>query len=422
MFGENLNADTSNCQMKWSIYLKPNFYFMKFIYFLFSFMIIFNSCQKITDHVTKENIDNKISSYLELQVKQNKKLKNYISEIRINIKSTTIRQIDYKHSKVIVANLGDEFGKTEVNKLEVTKEITNNEVTRNEVLKTNKYFLVLYLSNNEIINGHILKIESVASDVVIQNNIYKIINLEESVGFNSDITFRGLNQQFLYQIHYRDGKTGYSVVMSNNELNKSSGNNVSVAYASCIDWYLVTTYYFSDGSTATTEQYLTTTCDNQDCNPDPLLQSVIPSNCDNGSGWNSFEPQKKLCGNYDWKQVGSAHYAILNNLYATFSPNNNPSIKITSTFPDACINIPDHCLSGTNTFSSYFNDAFNRAVLYVETQLSSNNLPGGDYFVQQALKNRVAFELNINCGGAIFNNGGCSGNIPRSNTNYCPLF
>ncbi len=100
MFGENLNADTSNCQMKWSIYLKPNFYFMKFIYFLFSFMIIFNSCQKITDHVTKENIDNKISSYLELQVKQNKKLKNYISEIRINIKSTTIRQIDYKHSKV----------------------------------------------------------------------------------------------------------------------------------------------------------------------------------------------------------------------------------------------------------------------------------------------------------------------------------
>lgn len=43
-------------------------------------------------------------------------------------------------------------------------------------------------------------------------------------------------------------------------------NTTNERAKACIDWYLVTTYYYSDGGRRTTDQYLFTTCDDNECN------------------------------------------------------------------------------------------------------------------------------------------------------------
>lgn len=75
---------------------------------------------------------------------------------------------------------------------------------------------------------------------------------------------------------------------------------------SCIDWYLVTTYYYSDGSTRTTSEYLYTTCrspDSEYCMAVPKrdqegVQSLeISVQCGGGDGGYEPKPSDKICQN-----------------------------------------------------------------------------------------------------------------------------
>lgn len=62
-----------------------------------------------------------------------------------------------------------------------------------------------------------------------------------------------------------------------NRKDKSEGK-----VSSCIDWYLITTYYYSNGSKRTTEHYLFTTCDDNECNTTRVAAGKI--NCGGGGG------------------------------------------------------------------------------------------------------------------------------------------
>lgn len=74
------------------------------------------------------------------------------------------------------------------------------------------------------------------------------------------------------------------------------------------------------------------------------------------------------------------------------------------------------------SLSLMFNSAFNKAVSTVEDRLGGTGprIPGGDYFIYTELKNEIQKELNKECQGSVFNNGGCSSNIARNTPKFCP--
>jgi len=86
--------------------------------------------------------------------------------------------------------------------------------------------------------------------------------------------------RWLSQLKIKDGK----IISTANVQAKNKEINSSHRIDMCIDWYLVTTYHWADGSSTESEDYLGTTCD--DCD-NPEYASICPGNGGGGSGDNT---------------------------------------------------------------------------------------------------------------------------------------
>jgi hypothetical protein len=96
------------------------------------------------------------------------------------------------------------------------------------------------------------------------------------------LTFITIYDRFLFESSYKDGSLHAVAVMDKNK-NRTGTGPVATSASQCTDWFLVTTYYYSDGTTYQTSEYVGTTCG--DCTiGDPLNQSLI---CDDGTGGGS---------------------------------------------------------------------------------------------------------------------------------------
>ena len=155
-----------------------------------------------------------------------------------------------------------------------------DEVKAKKHLDNNSALSLLLLTDN---NGKIKWgqiVYFVPKDGRKRNEISK--NIIDEIFHNKDMedegifTFMSISGNLLYKLEYRDKKL-YSSAVPKEKNNSSTVNGANL----CIDWYLVTTYHYADGSSYTTEEYLGTTCDGCD-NPD--YQSFCPQSGSGGGG------------------------------------------------------------------------------------------------------------------------------------------
>lgn len=294
--------------------------------------------------------------------------------------------------------------------------------------------LIIYLHNGKIADVKTVQILTNEDHTSINNHLADIINFKKSE-FNGDVIYRNLKGKFLYTVHYSKDSFGYSNLTTKSNSKKSTiktSSTIKTNNIECIDWYLITTITYTDGSQSVSEEYVGTTC-HSTCQSDPYQsQNFCDDNPGGGGGGEiptefTTTPNLKLCGQYSWTLSGGlpdgAKNTVIGNLTATFSPNNNPTITLSARFADACVTIPNYCSTNEYTLSLMFNTAFNKAVSSVESRLGSNGpgqIPAGDYFVYEELKKEIQKELNIECQGSVFNNGGCSSNITRIKPQFCP--
>lgn len=78
--------------------------------------------------------------------------------------------------------------------------------------------------------------------------------------YSGKLTLYNLFQDIQFFNIIEDGR-----LIANGNINGTKNGNASGRTSGCIDWYLITTYYYADGSKKTTDQYVFTTCDDE-CN------------------------------------------------------------------------------------------------------------------------------------------------------------
>ena len=116
---------------------------------------------------------------------------------------------------------------------------------------------------------------------VPDNTFHDILN-KGTVTTNGLFQFLGVAGQWKYQLDYKNGKLySFGLVEQKDKPVNAAGRIDEIV---CIDWYLVTTYYYEDGTTSQTSEYLGTTC-NGECG-NPMYQSLCP---DGSSSSNDYE-------------------------------------------------------------------------------------------------------------------------------------
>jgi hypothetical protein len=126
--------------------------------------------------------------------------------------------------------------------------------------------LVLILSQQGLITkGNIIQFiaEPGKSRSIPENSFSKIFNYQK-LDCDGQFAVLSLSDRLLYQMKYEDGSLR-SVGVAEPKKHPTAANGPDpdpIGPAPiCTDWYLVTTYYYLDGTTEQTEQYLYTTCE-----------------------------------------------------------------------------------------------------------------------------------------------------------------
>jgi hypothetical protein len=124
--------------------------------------------------------------------------------------------------------------------------------------------------SGEIRQGNVVQYASGVTDAdnsFTNNTITKIYNNQKIDG-SGKFTLLSIYDKFEYELAYNSGSlqsTGYMEP-------KTTANGRT---STCIAWYLVTTTFYSDGTSETDETFLGTTCYESGCYPnDPNLQSL----------------------------------------------------------------------------------------------------------------------------------------------------
>lgn len=152
--------------------------------------------------------------------------------------------------------------------------IDNKKTFQNNYKKSNNY-LVLYKSknNDRIISDAIFQFQSLStnSGMIIKKGIISNLLTNKNINLNIKIRAITIFDQFLKESKFKDGKKEYESIIKEKE--NVNERKMSLE-GNCIDWYLVTTYYFPDGSTYVTSEYVGRTCGNCAIG-DPMNQSII---------------------------------------------------------------------------------------------------------------------------------------------------
>jgi hypothetical protein len=95
---------------------------------------------------------------------------------------------------------------------------------------------------------------------VSEKTIQNIINGEHVVD-NGMYKFIDLKGNLQYQVRYKNGKLYSFGKPVREDLTNAHKSKNTAARGGCLAWYLITTYYYADGSSSQTKEYLFTTCD-----------------------------------------------------------------------------------------------------------------------------------------------------------------
>lgn len=256
---------------------------------------ILSGCKKLENNQqSEEALFNK--SYLFLKsmqqtVSTKKALK--IQKIINNLSQRNIKEIHtYKENKAIMCDL--------VSYKKYSK------YQYKEVL----YKIIFKLRDNEIIDAFIYTIYTNENESYVNDNITNILKGND-VTFSGEVTSNALDDKFLLTKIFKNGKLlstkelQINISKDKNHISESlsafnSRNTIKSSTINCIDWYEVTTYYYSDGHSEQTWSYLRTTCSNSCGYGDP---TEVQNFCDfeSGSGGSSGNAADSTnpCGNAD---------------------------------------------------------------------------------------------------------------------------
>lgn len=249
-----------------------------FIVFSFVLISLISGCKKLEiNQQSEEALFNKSSLFLKsmLQtVSTNKALK--IQKIIDNLSQRNIKEINtYKQHKAIVCDL-----------------VSYKKYSKDK-FKDVFYKVIFKLRDKEIIDAFIYTIYTNENESYINENITSILKGND-VKFSGEITTNALDDKYLLTKTFKNGKLEstrelqINISKDKNHITESlsafnSGNTIKSNTINCIDWYEVTTYYYSDGHSEQTWSYLRTTCSSSCGYGDP---TEVKNFCDfeNGGG------------------------------------------------------------------------------------------------------------------------------------------
>lgn len=120
-------------------------------------------------------------------------------------------------------------------------------------------YLVLVVAGEEIIKGNIIQYLPEEEGKPLPLYTFSKIFNHELLEVNGKFTILTISDRFLYELNFKQGKLNSVAVMQSKSEAAGRTNR-------CTDWFLITTYYYSDGTTVVTEEYLGRSC-SVDCGP-----------------------------------------------------------------------------------------------------------------------------------------------------------
>jgi hypothetical protein len=171
--------------------------------------------------------------------------------------------LDFKHVKTIKSHFGQEILVVPISSLQKIQ---------------GKYVQAVFYrnSNAKIDFGEIISIDPTIENFSSTEGLIEDAISNKSLTYTGKFSVFSVYQDLKFFNSYENGKiTVNGKVRAAEAKAKGSGRENS-----CTDWYLVTTYYYSDGSTSQTSEFVGRSCD--DCTENTTRGSAI--NCGGGPG------------------------------------------------------------------------------------------------------------------------------------------
>lgn len=181
---------------------------------------------------------------------------NHIKILRENLDYANLRVEKRKNGDdiIIIPITGDINSKLNIHKNYLVDLI----VVKNAAGKFRWSTVVCFLAENE-------KAQTLKDNTI--KNIFNNIPPED----NGTFKFFSIQGSLLFQVQYKDGKLySYAHPTTAKALNSAKKTQTSqiTSSSNCTEWFLITIYYYANGSTEITADYLYTTCSNQDTQGD----------------------------------------------------------------------------------------------------------------------------------------------------------
>ncbi|MBN8665476.1 MAG: hypothetical protein J0L83_12910 [Chitinophagales bacterium] len=255
---------------------KPNLFLTS--NFIIALLFLLASCaKKIESADTVNNLTNDINSWLQKQrIKSiSGSSKSDESLVQTTESSTVTTNLSGSNKNRNIDHLQKAIFRTKGNLLTSNKNyniyflqihdslkvqlgITNNSVSN---------LIIIFDKNDKLLSGYISvfypeKEESLnnISSLSVQKNLLDIFN-NKKPSLNGEYKTFGLGLNLISEIKVKDGKV-ISAGYVSNKSKKNTNKNYETTTINCTDWYLITTYYYSDGTSFETETYLGRTCTN----------------------------------------------------------------------------------------------------------------------------------------------------------------
>lgn len=145
------------------------------------------------------------------------------------------------------------------------------------------YLILILDKDGEIRKGNVLQTTSKLNGLP-KGTVASIYKNQKSIVDGSFIV-NSIFNEYVFEVTYNNGDLTKYSYMDNDKEKKRKSSFQSNSSESCIAWYLVTTYYYSDGSTEVTQEYLGYTCstNGSDTCP-PINPSLESAYCDQSGG------------------------------------------------------------------------------------------------------------------------------------------
>ena len=246
-----------------------NLFLLSALFCMVIVTMLFNSCQKeasSTNENSNKEIIAKVNAWLDSQKSPNQPNKAANIELlkeNLAFGSARTEQLDNKHDFLVLPIKDDLINKKNFDK----------HSTLTLLLITDK---VGKISSGSIVyfqpsDGEKLKL--------LPENTFSNLFNGKKVTINGTYKMLTVSGRWISQFETKNGKLfSTGTIQQKEESNKGTQASKTTG---CIDWYLVTTFHWADGTTTQTSEYIGTTCDNCD---DPNEMSLCPDGGGGGDG------------------------------------------------------------------------------------------------------------------------------------------